>query len=114
LDKAEPNAPAQDEYDLTWVDQPAKAAPKLIVKGHLPRDYPRLGVRLLPGNALGIAPIAFSSSQGVSLVSLPDGKLLRFWELAGLQGPPYVVAAPHGEALVAVADASLYYIPLEH
>ena len=98
----------RDIYDLFWIDAPEKPDARLEVEGHLPRDYPMLHARYLPG----ASRMAFSSSQGVSLVSIPDGELLGFWRLAG-DRDAYVVASPDGRALVAIMDwEGLFYIPL--
>jgi hypothetical protein len=100
----------QDEYELVWVDTPQDPR-RLVAQGHTPRDYPRLYARYLPQSQ----QIAFSSSQGISLVSVPDGELLCFWELAGGESSRYtdVLATPDGKALVAVAEGdALYFIPL--
>jgi hypothetical protein len=106
-----PNVPTyQDEYELVWVDTPQDPR-RLIVQGHTPRNYPTLFARYLPRSS----QMAFSSSQGISLVSVPDGELLRFWELAGAEGShsPHVLASPDGKVLVAITDGvSLYFIPL--
>jgi hypothetical protein len=100
----------QDEYELVWVDTPQDPR-RLVAQGHTPRDYPRLYARYLPQSQ----QIAFSSSQGISLVSVPDGELLCFWELVGGEDSRYtdVLATPDGKALVAVAEGdALYLIPL--
>ncbi len=100
-----------DEYELVWVDAPGKETRRLVVQGHTPRNYPTLFARYLPRSS----QMAFSSSQGISLVSVPDGELLRFWELAGAEGSrsTHVLATPDEKALVAIADGvSLYFIPL--
>jgi len=58
--------------------------------------------------------MVFSSSQGISLVSIPDGALLHFWNLVGGSGNAYVLPSPDEAALVAVVDeARLYWIPLQ-
>jgi len=69
----------QDEYELVWVDAPRESR-RLAVQGHTPRDYAHLFARYLPQSS----QMAFSSSQGVSLVSIPGGEPLRFWDLVGL------------------------------
>lgn len=99
------------EYELVWVDTPGKEPRRLVVQGHTPRNYSYLYARYLPQSS----QIAFSSSQGISLVSVPDGELLSFWEFADGEGirDIYTLAAPDGKALVAVADGvGLYFIPL--
>jgi len=101
----------RDEYELVWVDTPGKETGRLVVQGHTPRNYPTLFARYLPRSS----QMAFSSSQGISLVSVPDGELLRFWELAGAEGSrsTHVLASPDEKVLVAMADGvGLYFIPL--
>lgn len=102
--------PAEDVYELIWVDAPDTASQIITVQGHLPRNYPNLFPHYLPKSSL----LAFSSSQGVSLVSIPDGESLGFWELAGGGGySSYVVPPSAFPALVVVAEGDgLYYIPL--
>jgi hypothetical protein len=105
---AEP--PAGDAYELIWVDAPDAGSQFITVQGHLPRNYPNLFPRYLPESS----QLAFNSSQGVSLVSIPDGETLGFWELAGGGGySSYVVPPSAFPALVVVAEGDgLYYIPL--
>jgi hypothetical protein len=105
-------APAEgDEYELYWIDAGPREPARLAVQGHHPREYPHLGVRYLPD----ASQLVFSSQQGVSLVSLPDGRLLRFWELSGGSGlNPAVLSAPNGRSLIVAAEGvGLYWIPLE-
>jgi hypothetical protein len=98
----------RDEYELVWVGTD-RDAQRLLVEGHTPRDYPHLFPHYLPH----LSQMAFASSQGVSLVSIPDGTLLRFWELVDAGGSAYLYPAPDGRALVAVAgERALYWIPL--
>jgi hypothetical protein len=104
-------APQADEFELYWVDEAREEPLRLVVEGHLPRNYPDVQVRYLPKRS----QLAFASEQGISLVSLPDGKLLQFWSLAGrsLDTPPYLRVSPGEEGLLVVADFDgLYYIPL--
>jgi dipeptidyl aminopeptidase/acylaminoacyl peptidase len=101
----------RDEYELVWVDTPEAEPRRLVVQGHVPRNYPDLNAEYLPGSSR----MVFSSSQGVSLVSIPDGALLGFWELAGGSASPstFALASPDGKALVAIVErVGLYYIPL--
>jgi hypothetical protein len=102
--------PSEDQYELIWVDAPDTASPIITVQGHLPRNYPNLFPRYLPNSE----QLVFSSSQGVSLVSIPDGETVSFWELAGGGGfSTYVLPPSAYPALVVVADGDgLYYIPL--
>jgi hypothetical protein len=59
------------------------------------------------------AQLVFTSSQGISLVSIPGGELAGFWEMAGGGDFYSVLPAPGGEALVVTARGDgLYYIPL--
>ena len=111
--------PYTDEFDLVWVDDPGKGIRHLSVAGHAQRSYPILWPRLLPSRS----QLAFTSSQGVSLVSIPDGQLLNFWSLEGGGEPSPPALSPDGKFLVVpahVPDAepsnpsSLFYlIPLE-
>jgi hypothetical protein len=103
-------SPAEDRYELIWIDSPESGSRFLTVQGHLPRNYPTLLPRYLPASRR----LAFSSSQGISLVSVPDGETLGFWELAGGGGySSYVVSPSAYPALVVVAEGDgLYYIPL--
>ncbi len=54
--------------------------------------------------------IAFASAQGISLVSIPDGKLLRFWDLSGARNVSLTLS-PDEKYLVAMTDTAIY--PLE-
>jgi hypothetical protein len=103
-------SPARDAYELIWIDAPDVQSQFITVQGHLPRNYPNLFPRYLPATS----QLAFSSSQGVSLVSVPGGEMLGFWELAGGGGySSYVVPPSAYPALVVVAEGDgLYYIPL--
>jgi hypothetical protein len=109
-----------DEYQLIWVDDPQKPTQTLEAVGHTPRNYPILWPRLLPGRA----QIALGSSQGVSLVSLPDGELLNFWSLESEGEPnPSLHASPDGRFIVvtttfqkeefAQPSSALYLIQLQ-
>jgi hypothetical protein len=108
LPKWEETPTYRDEYELVWLDE-TRQTHRLAVEGHTPRSHPQLFPVYLPGRA----QLVFSSSQGISLVSLPDGETLRFWEPTGGRDFYRILATPNGEALVAVADGGgLYYIPL--
>jgi hypothetical protein len=108
-----------DEFDLVWVDEAGKDIQHLSVAGHTPRDDPILWPRMVP-NGL---QIAFVSSQGVSLVSIPDGQLRGFWKLEGGGDPRRAVASPDSRFLVvavqtrnldgSVSRSDLYLIPVE-
>ncbi len=104
--------PGQDRYDVVWLDDPAREINTLVVEGHLPRSYPTLFPRYLPGTN----QLAFASEQGVSLVSLPQGETIGFWELGeratSLQ--PVLYPSPDGSGLAAVIDfEGLYFIQLQ-
>jgi hypothetical protein len=74
----------------------------LIVEGHLPREYPNpYVVRWADRNSLLV-----TSSQGISLVSLSNGKTLKFWgiDLQGVAGFPYPLISPDGKRLVVLAE----------
>jgi hypothetical protein len=92
-----------DEFQLVWVDSDQEAR-RLVVEGHIPRQYPDLNAVWLADTSQMI----FSSSQGVSMVSIPDGALLDFWELEGYDGSayPYLFVSPTGDVMLAVAPLS--------
>lgn len=98
-----------DEFELVWVDDPEKGITHLSVEGHTPRDYPILWPRLVPGGS----QIAFASSQGISLVSIPDGQLLEFWELQGPSGYPVLAAASPDGRYLSIAGSDLNATPPE-
>ena len=97
-----------DEFDLIWMDRPDDVQ-HLIAEGHTPRNHPQLFPKYLPTSS----QLVFSSSQGVSLVSIPDGKTIHFWTLEA--GGDYYIVIPSskGKGLAIVGDGTeLYYIPL--
>jgi hypothetical protein len=108
-----------DEFDLIWVDEAERGIQHLSVSGHTPRDDPILWPRMVPDGS----QIAFTSSQGVSLVSIPGGQLLGFWQLEGGGDPRRAVASPDSRFLVVPAQArntdgsasrsDFYLIPIE-
>jgi hypothetical protein len=107
------NTQSPETIQLDWVDAPGKAALQLPVQGHSPRNDHFLGAKYLPGSSQMI----FSSSQGISLVALPGGELLKFWTLAerNTNGTPSVQVSPDGRTLAAfLGSTGLYYIPLTH
>ncbi len=109
--KLEPGTPEQDEFELTWVNLPGQESQRMVVQGHTPRNYPTLFARYLPQSS----QIAFSSSQGISLVSIPDGETLMFWDLSNGEGNLDINlrVSPNEDALIAIVDGiELYHIPL--
>ena len=109
LPKWEDEPTYRDEYQIEWLDRSGESQ-RLNLQGHTPRDHPQI----FPQFTLDFSRIVVSSSQGVSLVSIPGGETLRFWELAGGGGwGSRVLPTPNGEALVVIANGDgLYYIPL--
>lgn len=107
--KWEDNPSYNDEYEMVWMDRPEESQ-RLIVSGHVPRDHPQIFPKYLPASS----QLVFSSSQGISLVSIPDGEMLRFWVPAGGDGiSNRVLPSPRGDALVILVDGvGLYHIPL--
>ena len=98
----------RDEYELVWVHQPNESM-RLRVEGHVPRVHPQMIPRYLPATS----ELIFSSSQGISLISIPNGKTTGFWEMTGNPDFFSVIPSPNGEALIVAADGDgLYYIPL--
>jgi len=94
------------------VDEPEKGSQQLEVQGHTPRSYPDLYGDYLPG----FQEIVFSSTQGVSRVSIPNGKTLEFWRLAGRTNniQPSLFAAPDGSYLVVSAMGDgVYGLPVD-
>jgi hypothetical protein len=99
----------RDEYDIVLVGQPETVQPRLKLEGHTPREYPHLSLVYLEKTS----QLAVASEQGVSLVSLPSGKMEAYWELMGEGYSPWLVAAPNGPAMIAAKDfGGLYYIPM--
>lgn len=96
-----------DEFRLLWPDDPARQSRRLIVEGHSPRSYPDIRPEYMDNPPRFL----FSSSQGVSLVSLPDGDLLDFWAFPDdvLPNYAYTLASPDGSAAVVVADLLGFY-----
>ena len=104
--------PEQDEFELVWVDTPGKEPQRIVVQGHTPRNYPVLFPSYLPQSS----QITFHSSQGISLVSIPDGEMLMFWELSNGEGylDINLQVSPNEDALIAIVDGvALYHIPLQ-
>ena len=101
---------SKDEYEMVWMDHPDDTY-RLVVEGHIPREHPQMFPKYLPASS----QLVFGSSQGISLVSLPDGKTVQFWELAGSNGSPSrLLPSPQGDALVVlVSGVGLYYFQLE-
>jgi hypothetical protein len=98
----------RDEYELVWLDQPGTET-RLEAAGHIPRAHPQMIPRYLSDSS----KLVFSSSQGISLVSIPGGKTTHFWELASNADYFEVIPAPNGEALIIASGGDgLYYIPL--
>ena len=61
--------------------------------------------------------MVFSSAQGISLVSIPDGETMMFWELSNRTGGIDInlQVSTNEDALVAITDGvALYHIPLQH
>jgi len=100
----------QDEYDLAWVGRLDSSEQHMTAAGHTPRNYSTLGMK--PANKG--ERLYFSSSQGISLVTVPEGDMLAFWDLGG--GNAYITGpenATDNQKFVAVVDGvGLYIIPL--
>jgi hypothetical protein len=98
----------RDEYDLVLAAQPETVQSRLTFTGHTPREYPHLSIRYLAATS----QLAVASAHGVSLVSLPDGEMVAYWDLVGEGFSPWVITAPDGTAFVAVKDYGGLYGPL--
>jgi hypothetical protein len=93
---------------MVWMDRPTEEH-RLIVEGHVPRNHPQI----FPGCLPHTSRLVFSSSQGVSVVALPEGRTVGFWELAGGAVWNDVFPSHSEETLVIAADQDgLYFIPL--
>ena len=98
----------RDEYELVWLHGSHEKT-RLAVEGHTPRAH----FQIFPGYIPVASQLVFSSSQGISLVSLPDGKTLGFWDLSSDADYFSVMASPNGEALIVESGGDgLYYIPI--
>ena len=98
----------RDEYLMVWMDQTNEEM-RLKIDGHVPRAHPQIFPEYLPASS----QLVISSSQGISLVSIPDGKTIGFWELASNADYFSVIPSPHGDVLIIAADGDgLYYIPI--
>jgi hypothetical protein len=98
----------RDEYELVWVHQPNETM-RLKVEGHVPRVNAQMIPKYLPAES----QLVFGSSQGISLISIPDGKTTAFWEMTGNADYFSVILAPNSKAMIVAADGDgLYYIPL--
>jgi len=99
-----------DEYDMVYVDDPEITYPRLVITGHIPREYPHLSLRYFNDRS----KLVVASAHGVSLVSLPDGEMEAYWTLSGDGYSPWLIPSPDGSALVATKDyGGLYFIPLQ-
>jgi hypothetical protein len=108
LSKWEDEPTYRDVYEMVWLDRPTEEH-LLVVEGHVPRSHPQMFPRCLPDSSR----LLFSSAQGVSLVSLPDGKTVGFWELAGGAAWNDLFPSPSEETLFIAADGDgLYFVPL--
>jgi len=103
--------PEQDEFELVWVDMPVQTSQYIVVQGHIPRNYPHLFPKFLTQSSQMI----FRSSQGISLISIPEGETLKFWEFPNGAGNLDITlrVSPNEDTLVAIADREeLFLIPL--
>ncbi|MGE5221679.1 MAG: hypothetical protein ACM3PY_04530 [Omnitrophica WOR_2 bacterium] len=101
LNILENNPTYNDTYQVIWVDDPGGKSTQIQVQGHTPRQYPQLTGAWDAQKGL----MAFGSTQGVSLVSLEDGRLVEFWKLAGHESNfTNLVLSPDGKNLAVQAD----------
>jgi hypothetical protein len=98
----------RDEYDLVRVEAPGVVQPRLTFTGHVPREYPHLSLKYLTPTS----QIVVASAHGVSLVSLPTGEMVAYWELVGDGYSPVLLLTPDGSKFVAVKDYGGLYGPL--
>lgn len=108
LTKWEDEPSYRDEYMLVWMDRPDEPV-RFKLEGHVPRAHPQI----FPGYLPDASQLVFHSSQGISLVSIPDGETTGFWELSSHAEYFDVIPSPNGEALIVASDRDgLYYIPI--
>ena len=90
-----------DIFQLVWVDDATRQNQQLTVQGHTPRQYPQIAYAWDPATRR----MAFGSTQGVSLVSIDDGRLIEFWNLEGAQDSGYtsLSLSPDGKTLAVQA-----------
>jgi hypothetical protein len=98
----------RDEYDLVLIKTPEAVQPRLTFSGHSPREYAHLSIRYRTMTSQFVV----ASAHGVSLVSLPDGDVVSYWELVGDGVSPWIMVAPDGSKFVAVKDFGGLYGPL--
>jgi hypothetical protein len=82
---------------------------QIQVTGHQPREYPGLGVVYLPDKS----QLLVISSNGVSLIAVPGGERLKFWQTGSGKDPsPWFVHSPNDETVLAVLNGEgIYLIP---
>ncbi len=109
LPKSENVPTYHDEFDLVWVGKLDSPEQHIAVTGHTHRSYPGLHIEPAPGGRR----LYFSSSQGVSLVTVPQGEMLAFWDLGGetayVTGPEK--ASGNQRFVIVVDGVGLYIIP---
>ena len=108
LPKWEDEPTYTDEYEIVWMD--TNEVERLVVEGHVPRNHSQIFPKYSPNSS----QLIFNSSQGISLVSIPDGGKTHFWKLTG-NGAAHAQIYPSlsEEALIVVGNGvGLYYIPL--
>lgn len=98
----------RDEYLMVWMDQ-SNAETMLKIEGHVPRAHPQI----FPGYLPVSSQLFVSSSQGISLIALPGGRTVGFWDLSSDADYFSVIASPNGEVLIVESTGDgLYYIPI--
>jgi len=100
---------ASDLVEIFWIDSD-RAPVTIPITGHQPRGYPMLDVRFLSDPSR----LLLASSNGVSLVSVPSGDLLHFWQTgSGRDQSPWLQLSPDGKtALLPVQWDGLFNLPL--
>jgi WD40 repeat protein len=94
------NPPTRDVFRVILIDSNTEPY-DLVVKGHAPRVGSGLSAVVLPG----LEQALFSSVQGISLVDLKSGEILRFWELENQEryADFYTWLSPDGKSMVGFA-----------
>jgi hypothetical protein len=99
-----------DQVEILWIDSD-RAPVTIPISGHQPRGYQMLDVRFL----FDPSRLLLASSNGVSMVSVPSGELLHFWQTgSGRDSSPWLKLSPDGKtALLPVQWDGLFDLPLQ-
>ncbi len=98
----------ESQADVLAVYRDGEEPLEIAVSGHWPRAYPNLALSVLPGGQR----LLLASSNGVSLVSLPGGETLHFWQTGSGDPYPNLLLSPDGATvLLTAAGKGIFKIP---